>query len=125
MIRTTVNAVDEFGLVTAKVDRLLERALNEAVEEGAAVARSAGAERGLTDVQVIPARGTVDGWAAGIRGRWYYRFQAQGTLASAINPKRPGTKRDHSKPGIKPNRMFTQARTAARKRLLQRLRHGI
>lgn len=126
MIKSTVRVFDHFPVITEAVDRLARDAVQAAAEAAAEEAKTIGAARGLTDVQVIPAHGDVDGWTAGVAGRWYYRFQSYGTLGRAINPKRPGTKRSHAPgTGVTPNRMWQKARTAGRRALLARVKRGI
>lgn len=125
MIRSNVKVFDFFPEISVRVDELARNSVQAAAEAGAEVAAGIGAERNATDVKVMPAHGTLTGYAAGVEGRWYYRFQSYGTLSHAINPKRPGTKRDHSKGGITPNRMFQKARTAGRRALLSRISHGL
>lgn len=126
MITSTVKVFDRFPQVTEAVDRLARQAVEAAAEEAAQVAKSIGAARGATDISVVHAHGTVDGYAAGIKGRWYYRFQSYGTLGRAIRPKRPGHKRSHAPgTGITPNKMFQTARTAGRRALRERVQRGI
>jgi hypothetical protein len=122
MISSRVNVFDRFPEITAEIDAMVVRALDAAAEEAQRVAVEIGSERKLTDIEILPARGQVDGFAAGIKGRYYYRFQSFGTLGRAIRPKRPGTVRSHAPgTGIEPNRMFQKARTAGRRRLIETL----
>lgn len=118
MIKTQIKVFNRFPEITRTVEQLAQRAVTEAAEEAASTARSIGGSRGLTDIDVVPAHGTEIGYAAGIVGRWYYRFHSFGTLGKAVSAKRPGSRRSHAPgTGIEPNFMFQRARTAGRARL--------
>lgn len=126
MIKTTQSVFTRFPEVTRDVERLAQRATQAAAEEAAQVAKDTGGDRGLTDIEVVPVHGDVNGYSAGIKGKWYYRFQSQGTLGKAVRAKRPGTKRSHAPgTGITPNRMFEKARAAGRRKLRAVLDRGI
>lgn len=120
MIHATVKVFDRFPEITAEVEKRARQATQEAAETAAETARTVGAGRGLTDIEVVPVQASVDGYKAGIKGKWYYRFQSDGTLGNNPSAKRPGRKRSHAAgTGITPNRMFQQARVAGRRKLRQ------
>jgi hypothetical protein len=126
VIRSSVRVFDTFPEITKAVDELARDAVNAGAAEAAAVAKEAGADRGLTDLEVVPAHGGEDGWVAGVKAPYYYRFQSYGTLGKAVHARRPGTKRSHEPgTGITPNLMFQRARSAGRKAIIARLRRGL
>lgn len=126
MIRAIVHTENLFTEVTRKVELLAEESVTAAAEAAKEAALAAGAGNHATDIEIIPAHTTGDGYAAGISGRWYYRFLSYGTLGRAIKPKRPGTIRSHAPgTGIAPNKMYQAARLAGRRALLARARSGL
>lgn len=126
MIKASQKVFDRFPEITRDVERLAQRATQAAAEEAAHVAKETGGDRGLTDIEVVPVSGDVAGYSAGIKGKWYYRFQSDGTLGKNPRAKRPGTKRSHAPgTGITPNRMFQKARAAGRRKLRAVLDRGI
>lgn len=119
MIRGEVKVFDHFPEITEHVNSLARRAVQEAAIEGARVAAEIGAERGASEVHVVPVHGDVSGWTSGFKGKWYYTFQSFGTLGRRKpKAKSPGSKRTHAPDtGISPNKMYQRARAAGRKRL--------
>ncbi len=110
MIGARVNVVGRWGEEFArKANAQAKSATQNAVEVGAQVA-SAGAQArrrsgDMSEMQIIPVRGTPTGWAAGFRSKaWYAGFQSRGT-----------------KRGITPLKFLEQGRSAARKNLIDRL----
>lgn len=126
MIRATIHTENLFANVTRRVEELAAECVTEAAEEAKRVALELGADRRLTDIEIVPAHTTGEGYASGVVGRWYYRYQSFGTLGNAIRPKRPGHVRSHAPgTGIKPNLMWQKARLAGRRAMNAHAARGL
>ena len=110
MIGAKINVAGSWGAEFAKrVNAQVRDAVADAAETGAEVASQAAAARRRTgrmqEMEVLPVKGTHDGWEGGFRSRAFYaRFQSGGT-----------------KGGITPLHFFEKGRAAARKSLRERL----
>lgn len=126
MIRAVIHTENLFAQVTERVEELAAECVQIGADTAAEVAKQVGAANHATEIEVIPAHATGEGYSAGIKSPWFYRFLSYGTLGNAIRPKRPGHIRSRAAgTGIKPNRMFQQARLAGRRAMQERARRGL
>lgn len=146
-ITSRVQVHDDFGRISELVDRETIRSLDQAAEAGLQVATSrAHTANGkqVSTFQLIPAHGTADGFASGIRANNpLWRIYDKGTLGKrrgALKGRnrrkdtwavRPGkadregyeaSRGDISGKGIPPADISNPARTAGRKTLIAALR---
>lgn len=91
MIRSTVKITDNFGRVEEELRRRAVHALNDAAAEAAREAdRQANHPTKIADFAVVPARGTENGFSAGIRGGPLTNIFDKGSLGQHKGaPKRP------------------------------------
>jgi hypothetical protein len=150
VITATVKTWQRFPQIQKAQELRLMAALNVAAAEGAAASTAVARRRRRTgkmsDFEVIPAYGDVDGYSAGWRNdpkAWWERFQNDGTLShrsetrgtrSGLKPLKAQTIRRRSTPsgqtriakvrgrkGIEPLHFFEAGRTQARKALNREL----
>jgi hypothetical protein len=146
VITSTVKTHDQLGRIDELLDRKTTSALNTAARAAAAVAdERAHTEAGkqISTFQVIPAHGTANGFASGIKGRNpLWRVYDKGTLGkrraqlkgrnrrkTSWTVKRNGSEYEaHRNPdalngkGISARNISNAARTAGRKALITSLR---
>lgn len=145
MITSTVKVLDDFGRIDEMIDRKTVAALNDAAHAAAGVAEEkAHTESGkeISTFDVIPAHGTGNGFASGIKGRNpLWRIYDKGTLGKRTaalkgrnrrkdtwTVKRAGSeyearrRSDTSGKGISARNISNAARTAGRKALTAALR---
>lgn len=145
MIGSSVRIRDDFGELTAAVDRQTIDALNAAAAAGRAVAQERSAGTGSdTEWTIIPAHATHEGFAAGIRARTpTWRIFNKGSLGKRTAAlKQPGRRKefwevkrganvytanrgDVTDKGVAAKNISNPARTAGRRTLLERIRHRI
>jgi hypothetical protein len=136
MITSTVSVFDRFAEVTREVEEIAIDGLNRAAAAGARAAEAAAAP-GLkehSNMEVIPARGTPEGYASGFRstakgnrGQDIARYHDLGTYGSyegrgtprrrARAQKVADTRADGSKTGIKALHFFGIGRRVGRREL--------
>jgi hypothetical protein len=132
-----------FGRITEAVDELCKQAVMAGAVTGAKVAGSIAATRQETGrmakMQVLPVRGTPDGWEASFRSPAYYRlFQDLGTLQNRSGKLKASTLARRAspsgqarqakvagRPGIEPLHFFRAGRSAGRKEMLEVINRGV
>lgn len=136
MIKSTVKVFQDFPRITALIEARTIEACDAAAEAGVAVARERAA--GVSDVEIVPTRPTVNGYASGIKfEKFIWRFFDKGTLGKhvgklkrnrretwTVNRDNPyvAHRGDIQGKGIAPRRISSPARTAGRRALIARLR---
>lgn len=143
MIRTRVDITTNFGAITDAVDALARRAVMAGAQEGARVSSQIAATRRKSGLmaqhEVLPVRGSPDGWEASFRSRAPHRiFQDLGTLrgratklkastvARRASPSgQARTAKVGDSPGIEPLRFYAAGRRAGRKAMLEVISRGL
>lgn len=83
MIRATVKVFQDFPLVTAEIEYRTLQALNQAAEDGGAVANLQAGNIG--GVKTIPAHTTAEGAVSGIKfDNWLWRIFDKGSLGKHV-----------------------------------------
>lgn len=135
MIRARVDVSTDFGAITAEVNALARRSVLAGAQEGARVASAIAATRRDTglmqQMEVLPVRGSPDGWEASFRSRAPYRiFQDLGTYqgrttALKASTVRRGRKTDAGGAGIEGLHFYRAGRRAGRRRMLEVMNSGL
>ena len=143
MIRSRVDISTDFGQITDAVNALARRAVQAGAAEGARVAGGIAATRRETglmaQMQVLPVRGSPDGWEASFRSRaWWRLFQDLGTLqqrstklsaATLARRSSPSGQerlaRAAGNPGIEPLHFYRAGRRAGRRRMMDVINSGL
>ena len=143
MIRSRVDISTDFGQITDGVNALARRAVQAGALEGARVASAIASERRdtglMAQMEVLPVRGSPDGWEASFRSRAYWRlWQDLGTLqgrstklSSATVARRASPSgqarlaRAAGNPGIEPLHFYRAGRRAGRRRMMDVINSGL
>jgi hypothetical protein len=143
MVRSRVDVTMRFGEITEAVNKLAKEAVSAGAQEGARVAASIASSRRRTglmaQMEVLPVRGSPDGWEASFRSRAPYRiFQDLGTLqgrstklsaATLARRSSPSGQarqaRAAGSPGIEPLHFYRAGRSAGRKAMMGVVHRGI
>ena len=143
MIRARVDVSTDFGSITDAVNQLARRAVTEGAQEGARTAAQVASARRKTGLmatmEVLPVRGSPDGWEASFRSRAPYRiFQDLGTLQARSSKLTAATLTRRSSPsgqarqtkvagrgGITPLRFYSAGRRAGRAAMLKVINGGL
>lgn len=145
MISSQIQVTDRFPEITLEVEQLAVRALDAAAQTAAQTARQVASRRRKTgrmsDFEAIPAAGSEDGYASGIRndpGAWYDRFQNYGTAGNRRRKLKASTLRRRESPsgqarqqrfgtnrGIEPLGFLEAARREGRRELLRIIENGL
>jgi hypothetical protein len=136
MISSTIRVFEDFPKITAAVEELAVKALDDAAQTAAATAANLAGNR--ASFSVIEAHGAVDGFVSGIRGNEFWaHFHDSGTLGNLkTQPTRPRKKpyklevvdrqTGATRPsGIKPLHFYPKSRKAGRDVLKARIAEGI
>lgn len=140
MITSRVSAIDDFGRVIDEVERRSTRALNDAARAAAQTFEERAAGIPGSEITVIPAHGTHNGFAAGIRARGpLWRIFDKGSLGKRTarlkrnrrkdswtvkrgDGEHTADRRDVDGKGIAARNISNPARTAGRKALIRGIR---
>jgi len=143
MIKARVDVSTDFGRITREVNDLAKRAVTSGARVGAQTASEVASERShtgtLAHMDVLPVRGSPDGWEASFRSRAYYRlFQDLGTLENRGTRLSAATVARRSSPsgqarqakvagraGIEPLFFYRAGRRAGRAAMLAVIRGGL
>jgi len=143
VIRARVDVSTDFGSITDAVNALAKRAVHAGAHEGARVASQVASARHKTgrmeNMEVLPTRGSPDGWEASFRSRAPYRIfqdlgtlQARGTRLTAATMSRRSSPSGQARQakvagraGITPLRFYAAGRREGRKAMLAVIRGGL
>ncbi len=143
MIRARVDVSTDFGAITEAVNDLARRAVQAGALVGARVAGQLAATRRdtglMAQMEVLPVRGSPDGWEASFRSRaWWRLFQDLGTLQGRSTKLKASTlarraspsgqarqARVSGNPGIEPLRFYSAGRRAGRKAMYEVINRGL
>lgn len=145
MVSASLNVVDRFPELGEDVERLVVVALDGGATVAAQTAHEIASRRRVTgkmsDFEAIPAAGTEDGYASGIRnhpGAWYDRFQNYGTAGKRRRKLKKATisarqrpsgvarqERFGSNQGIEPLGFFEAARRDGKREMLRIIESGL
>jgi hypothetical protein len=143
VIRARVDVTTNFGAITEAVNDLSRRAVSAGAQEGARVAGQIAATRKdtglMAQMEVLPVRGSPDGWESSFRSRAPWRiFQDLGTLQGRGTKLKASTlarraspsgqarlARVGDSPGIEPLHFYRAGRRAGRRAMLEVINRGL
>lgn len=130
LLRTRVDVVSNFGAINDRVNEIGRRAVQAGAEAGAQTAASIASQRSksgrMAAIQVLPARGTPDGWEASFQSpvvhAWFQNYGTLGSRRKALKQPPRGNRTRAPGTGIEPLGFLDAGRRAGRKAMMDVLR---